>query len=370
MADSIRRPRTGIDLIKDHDDRIRRLEHRREHPGSGGAGQQTFVVAGTDIRVDGTGPADDPYVVSGTLALPPGLVPARDRFTVTDPTGDYILAYAPVTDSEHVYLRRLYQYIEDDYTLLDQTVTLLAGAEALADDILEVKYLRLEGAVAGASVTPPVPLTALFVDPYETAPSTSGAHPYDLAEGTYFGGFGRHGTGIGWQSDCHAHKTVSAHPTLAAGIAIRNVGSVPGYSWTADTDGNDFGLLSFCGDAGAVCHVYLDWDGVNRLRVWRGQRGTVLATATVATPNDTVGQWLYVEAQVTVADSGGRIQVWQDDALLIDFTGDTRNGGTSTDLDTIKMGGFYPTNLDTDDFYIAITRLGDPGDVTYVTVVP
>jgi len=219
------------------------------------------------------------------------------------------------------------------------------------------------------AVAPAGPQHALWKYDFEAgAPSV--ANDWTLGEGSFFSNIGRHGFGIGWASDCHGHKYVGAQTTLAAGVALRHVSSVTGYTWTADTDGNDFGIMSFCGDSGATCHIYLDWDGTNHIQARLGRNGTVLATSSTPTPNSTVGQWVYVEGEVLIDDTAGYVKVWQDDVQIINFTGDTRNAGTSTSPDTVKMGGFWPQNLFTDDLYINTVRLGDPGDVATGIIVP
>lgn len=205
--------------------------------------------------------------------------------------------------------------------------------------------------------------TVLFKYAFSSNPSTP---TWTVANGSFQSGSGgnaRNGNSTGFPSDAHAHKTISpAQPVLAAGIAMRTYSTSTPYNWTADTDADDFGLMSFCGDSGATCHIYLDWAS-NFIQARLGQRGTVLATASVATPNTVVGQFVYFEAEVKVDDVAGYVKVWQDNVLVINYTGDTRNGGTSTNLDTVKMGGFWPMNNWLDDFYIAAGRYGDPGDV-------
>jgi hypothetical protein len=87
-------------------------------------------------------------------------------------------------------------------------------------------------------------------------------------------------------------------------------------------------------DAGATTHLVLviPADGVPTLRLGSAA-GTILATATGYTY--TGATWRHVQIQATIADTGGRCIVKFDGVTYIDFTGDTRNGGTSTAIDTI-----------------------------------
>jgi len=288
-----------------------------------------------------------------------------DRFTLASAgPQDLDLTYLPSDESWNVELNGVGALWETDYEVDGQTLSLLTPLDARIGDKVQVQYDYLTGqpTVLGE-------IEVLFRWDGAASPSTStGNQPWTVANGTYYAGTQRNGSGSGngWQSDCHAHKTVTAQPVLACGYAIRSAASSAPISWTTDTDGDDFGVMSFCGDSGATCHINLTFDGTNDLQVRRGQAGTVIATAVDALPTDAsgLGVFFYIVAEVKVHDSSGYVKVWIDDVLVVDFTGDTRNGGTATDLDTIKVGGFYPTNVVIDDLYIATASIGDPGDVT------
>lgn len=288
-----------------------------------------------------------------------------EQFTLAaDGAQDLTLTYLPIEDSWDVSINSLSAVQGDDYTISDQILSILNGSLApLTGDVVQIQYDYLTG-----MPTTPGTIEVLFRWDGAAAPSTStGNEPWTVANGGYWiGGGQRNGSGSfnGFASDCHAHKTVTAQPVLACGLAIRNSGSSAGYSWTTDTDSDDFGLMSFCGDSGATCHICLTFDGTNHIQARRGRLGTVIATAATPMPNTVVGQWVYVVCEVKVHDTAGYVKVWQDDELVIDFSGDTKNGGTATDLDTVKVGGFWPTNVTIDDLYIATESIGDPGDVT------
>lgn len=294
------------------------------------------------------------------------VVPRDESFTVTaNGQTTCALAALPIEGSVHVSARRPLVEGEDftvDYDTGVVTLSVTVLATPAPADIVDVHYLTT-GELVAQTLSPEVDPTVLFAWNFDTAPTTPA---WTVANGTYYGtGSPRNGTAIGWQSDCHAYKTfATAYPTLACGIALRSPGATaPTRWWVADTDADDFGLMSFCGDSGATCHVYLETGSDSVIRAYRGQRGTLLATASAAFDTSTVGLYQYLEAEVTVHDTAGRVQVWIEGTRVMDFTGDTRNGGTS-DLDTVKLGGYYPDNLITDDLYIATGRYGDPGDVT------
>jgi hypothetical protein len=131
---------------------------------------------------------------------------------------------------------------------------------------------------------------------------------------------------------------------------------------TNNPTANFFGL---CGDNGATGHLYLHRTTSNSIQLCRADpaggsvqfpqgSGVVLATSAVGTLD---GNWHYVEMSATIHDSTGSVTVKVDGATVLTFTGDTRNGGTSTDIDTVKFktGRYVDTPsamISIDDLYI------------------
>jgi len=104
-----------------------------------------------------------------------------DQFTLAaDGAQDLALTYVPVVDSENLILRRLGLYLGVDYTLSDQTVSLINSDVApLTGDLVQVQYDYLSGlpAMPASSVT-------------EASSTTSGASPTPaLPAGTSAGDF-------------------------------------------------------------------------------------------------------------------------------------------------------------------------------------
>ena len=127
-------------------------------------------------------------------------------------------------------------------------------------------------------------------------------------------------------------------------------------------------IISFFGDLGMVYHSAL-W--VVSATVWGIYRGDGTLLATFAAPAQSA--WNYVEVSATVADSGGIFIVKVNGVVVASFTGDTRNGGTSTNIDQFRLGytgdvrwsggrGRY------DDFWI--TDTGFLGDKRVQTLTP
>lgn len=142
-------------------------------------------------------------------------------------------------------------------------------------------------------------------------------------------------------SACTASKTITASAEVYAGFAITYVGS--------STVNN--GFLSFNGDSGATLHLQLRWVNTTTLGLYRGT--TLIASASV---NEPMGIWYYIEMWATIADAGGRCIVKVDGVTVIDFTGDTKNAGTSTNIDTVIIGKNVSaggtTGFIIDDLYI------------------
>lgn len=106
------------------------------------------------------------------------------------------------------------------------------------------------------------------------------------------------------------------------------------HNWDGFGNNPNNAWLTFLGDAGTTSHITVELiDNSDTVAVYRG--GTQLTTASLGISTNT---WHYIEVQVTIADSGGRVIVKRDNTTIIDYTGDTRNGGTDALCDTIYIG--------------------------------
>jgi hypothetical protein len=119
-------------------------------------------------------------------------------------------------------------------------------------------------------------------------------------------------------------------------------------------------ILSFYSDTGTVSHVTLSTNVDQSFSVKRG--GTVVASSPALTFS--ANTWLCIEIKVTVDDVSGVIEVKQSGQTVISFSGDTRNGGTSANIDAFAMifsGLTY--HLWFDDLYV----LNSTGSAPYNT---
>lgn len=157
-------------------------------------------------------------------------------------------------------------------------------------------------------------------------------------------------------------KTVTPSAQLFVGIGLRT-----------DTDAR----VSFFGDGGATTHItVIRNSSTGRLEIRRGTgSGTLLATG--AQPLFDLA-WNYVEISVTISDTVGTVSVRINGQTTdeVSYSGDTKNGGTSTNLDRITVysgdGSVQTTHVT--DVYI-LNSLGSTnntflGDVAVRTLVP
>jgi hypothetical protein len=87
---------------------------------------------------------------------------------------------------------------------------------------------------------------------------------------------------------------------------------------------------------GSVDHVSLYRNSAGEIVAYRGNGVTELARSA---PNTLVPTRTdYLEVQVLCADAGGRVIVRKNKQAVIDFTGDTRNGGADAILDEVLIG--------------------------------
>lgn len=100
-------------------------------------------------------------------------------------------------------------------------------------------------------------------------------------------------------------------------------------------------------DSGSALQFNLVQNTSQQMEVRRGS--TSVATSTAGTwPTAT---WTHVQVSVLIADSGGRIVGYLNGTKVVDFTGDTRNGGTGN-MATIRVWASGSRSNDVDDFWI------------------
>lgn len=130
-----------------------------------------------------------------------------------------------------------------------------------------------------------------------------------------------------------------ASAALIAGFAIKFSEILTTAAW-----------LTLRGDAGATSHLNVIFDSVGHLVLRRG-------TTTLATSAQTAsaGVWYYLEVKATIADAGGVCVVRVDGVDWINFTGDTRNAGTATTIDSLRLigaGSGTSGTITWDDMYV------------------
>lgn len=126
--------------------------------------------------------------------------------------------------------------------------------------------------------------------------------------------------------------------------------------------------LTLWTDNGVTSHL--------RLKYWGGTMYLNRGTTEIATaPMFGIGEDHYVELSGTIHDSTGHAVVKVDGVTVIDFTGDTRNGGTLTDIDAVSFGPQYQSTTVISDIYICNSAGSAPtntflGDVSVEMLSP
>lgn len=99
----------------------------------------------------------------------------------------------------------------------------------------------------------------------------------------------------------------------------------------------------------ATVHLSLDHDADGILKWYRGDRTTLLATADASTAL-AAASWVYLECYVKIDDTVGRAVCKANGVTILDFTGDTRNGGNAT-VNRFMIWG-DSTSFKIDDLYL------------------
>ena len=132
------------------------------------------------------------------------------------------------------------------------------------------------------------------------------------------------------------------------------------------------GGVTILGDNGTTNHLSVDF-AVNQIELRSGYFGGVIASAPGTYFTNT---WYYLEVMATLATSGGTCQVRVNGVQVINFTGNTMNGGTSTNIDGVMVSSSatFGPNYYFDDLYVCsssgATNNTFLGDVRVQTLLP
>lgn len=151
------------------------------------------------------------------------------------------------------------------------------------------------------------------------------------------------------------------------------------YNYAIDKNGQAY-IVNLMGDTGSTLHLRL-MVNLTTYTLSLLRNTTVIATSTADSQPLNPGSWYYVEMSATIDSTAGTAVVRVNGNTVISFSGNTRNGGTSTDVDCIALG--YSPGYGTagrsnsflvDDVYIC-NSLGSTnntflGDVQVQTLLP
>ena len=175
-------------------------------------------------------------------------------------------------------------------------------------------------------------------------------------------------------------RSIPASSSIYMGAAIQ-----VGLEFDATNANHTANLFGIHTDNGATGHVYIRRLSTGSIVVYRGDpangnfgapSGVQIAASSAGTLD---GNWHYVEVYALVHDSTGKVIVKVDGVTVIDFTGDTRNAGTSTNIDMIRFRtGRYISGpnavINIDDLYVCdatgSTNNTFLGDVRVQTMLP
>lgn len=163
-----------------------------------------------------------------------------------------------------------------------------------------------------------------------------------------------YGTSWGCSNSSSTYKnfaSAEAHPIV--GVAVANNNPVVANQY-----------ITLSGDTGATAHLTVQFDA-NTVYLKRGaSNGTIIATYNYAATGNAflAATWYFFEIEATVADSGGICIVRLNQTEIINFTGDTKNGGTNTTIDRITVGQTANANACLCDVYIANNSGSAPGN--------
>jgi hypothetical protein len=137
---------------------------------------------------------------------------------------------------------------------------------------------------------------------------------------------------------------------------------------SADFGSQSSSSLMVLGDNGSTTHLTVNYSATGVIQLRRGEGSGAIIATSAERVQDSV--WHYLEIEATIADAGGVAKVRLNGVEVINFTGDTRNGGTATTIDGLGCGRSSGGSLiGLDDLYVCDDTGAAPyntflGDVT------
>lgn len=130
-------------------------------------------------------------------------------------------------------------------------------------------------------------------------------------------------------------------------------------------------VLAFWADGGSVEHVRIALTAGGAFTI--GRATTVLATSAAGVV--TTGTWFYLEVSAVVSDTVGAVDVRVNGVSVVSVSGvDTKNAGTSTNIDLVAFTGRNSGNCQIDDVYVcnALGTVNNDflGDIRVQTLKP
>jgi hypothetical protein len=135
-----------------------------------------------------------------------------------------------------------------------------------------------------------------------------------------------------------------ASPEIFVGVALRYTSGA--------TNGGTSTHIGLLADTGITTHLSLRRNAIGTLSLYRGTSGGVLLATGTTLISDNA--WYYVEIRATINDTTGICQVRLNGSGVneIDFTGDTKNAGTSTSFDALRLSIPYSATRVTDVYIL------------------
>jgi hypothetical protein len=109
-------------------------------------------------------------------------------------------------------------------------------------------------------------------------------------------------------------------------------------------------IWTFLGDSAITAHLSLNTSASGGSVELRRGATTLALSAVGVLP---ISTWVYLEMSATIADTGGTCVVKVNGVEVINFTGDTKNAGTNSTIDTLRLASNTSANVYSyDDLYI------------------
>lgn len=207
-------------------------------------------------------------------------------------------------------------------------------------------------------------MALIFMDGFDASDYNLGKYSAFFPSATVLTAATRYGTGLALNHTASSDQIVRKDFPAVAKVIV-------GLAFKAGNFSDNANFLTFAGDSGSTIHVIMRIMASGAVALYRSNTQVAISPSPVCAVNT----WHYIELSATISDTVGVATARVDGTQAVTFTGDTKNAGTNTTIDSLGITSLANGSNIIDDLYIADATGASPwndflGEVRVQTLAP